>query len=117
MCLCGVSESSISVGVGLPINVQKGACMAIRTSSKETLPVNLFIRGVSVPQVSTHKHLGVVIDEELSFEALCKKVTQSARFDQMTINNLLAPTVQAQEARKVLFDAHVKSRTAYGNEV
>lgn len=101
---------------GLHTNVSKCATMAIRTGPSETLPINLVINGKAVPQVSKYKSLGIMLDDEMCMDAQLKKVTQSARFAQMSINCLLAPTVQSAPARTLLFEAHVKSRVAYGNE-
>ena len=59
----------------LSVNTLKSAVMVLRSAKMPPVPLDVSIDGQMLPQVSTHRHLGLVVDEHLTWSAHVQSVT------------------------------------------
>ena len=52
----------------LSVNVQKSAVVAFRSTRMKAFDLSVSLDGMSIPQVSAHKHLGVTFSDTLTWE-------------------------------------------------
>ena len=98
------------------IHPQKTKCMVITSRQMHQLRplmLNLSINNHPIEQASTHKVLGIIIDQELKWEShidsLAKKLARS-----LYLLNRLAWYIDS-DARKIFFNAHCLSHINYAS--
>ena len=64
----------------LSVNIQKSAVIAFRSVRQRPVSLGVSLNGQPVPQVTTHKHLGVIFNDTLTWDdhihAVCSKASQ-----------------------------------------
>lgn len=100
------------------LNPAKSKSMLITTRQKhqlQPLSLDLSVDGNTITQVSNHKHLGVIIDDKLRWDAhvdhLCKVLGRNLYL----LSKL--QSVFTQEARKLFYNAHIQSHLDYASVV
>ena len=100
------------------IHPQKTKCMMITSRQKHQLchlTLNLSIDNNPIEQVNSHKVLGTIIDDQLSWkkqiDSLCKKLSRS-----LYLLNRLKIYIDS-DARKIFFNAHCLSHINYASTV
>ena len=100
------------------IHPQKTKCMIITSRQKHQLSqltLNLSIDNIPVEQVNSHKVLGTIIDDQLSWkkhiDSICKKLSCN-----LYLLNRLKLYVDS-DARKIFFNAHCLSHINYASTI
>ena len=60
------------------VNNKKTELLVVRSKKMEALPLLLKLNGTVIPQVASHKHLGLHINELLSWSDPAREVCTSA---------------------------------------
>ena len=100
------------------LHPQKTKCMIITSRQKHQLHplnLNLSINNNPIEQVKSHKVLGTIIDDQLSWkiqiDAICKKMSRG-----LYLLNRLTFYIDS-DARKIFFNAHCLSHINYASTV
>ena len=100
------------------LNPSKTKCMVITTRQKHQLhppPLILSLNSECIKQVKEHKLLGIIIDDQLSWNAhvdhLCKVVSKNLFLLSKIVDFIDVPT------RKMFYNAHIQSHIDYSSTV
>ena len=100
------------------LNPEKTKCMVITTRQKhqlEKLKLNLVVNNHFIEQVSEHRHLGVIIDEQLSWDKHVSTISKSVARNVYLLSRL--SHVTNSEACFFFFHAHVMSLINYASNL
>ena len=100
------------------INPVQTECMVITTRQKHQRglpPLNLFVEDQAIRQVKEHRHLGVIIDNELKWEAHINSLSKSVARNVYLLSRLRHVT--SPEACYFFFNSHIMSKINYISNV
>jgi hypothetical protein len=100
------------------VNPKKSKSMLITTRQKHqlsTLSLNLTLNGNIIDQVSEHKHLGVIIDDKLRWNAQVDHVCKIVSKNLFLLSKL--QSIITLEARKLYYHAHIQPHFDYASIV
>jgi hypothetical protein len=100
------------------VNPKKSKSMLITTRQKHQLSplsLNLTLNGNSIDQVSEHKHLGVIIDDKLRWNAQVDHVCKIVSKNLFLLSKL--QSIITLEARKLYYHAHIQPHFDYASIV
>ena len=100
------------------INLQKTKSMIIATRQKHQLSklsLTLSVDGCVVEQVSDHKLLGIIIDDNLSWQSHINHVSKKLSKNLYLFSKL--QSIISLEAKYIFYNAHIKSHLDYASVV
>ena len=100
------------------LNPEKTKCMVVTTRQKHQLKkllLNLVLNNHTIEQVTEHRHLGVIIDDRLSWEKHINTLSKSVAKNVYLLSRL--SHVTSYEACFFFFHAHVMSLVNYSSNL
>ena len=100
------------------INPEKTKCMVVTTRQKhqiQNLSLNLTLNRHTIEQVSDHRHLGVIIDDRLTWEKHINSLSKSVARNVYLLSQLTH--VVNYEACSFFFHSHVMSLINYASNL
>ena len=100
------------------INPSKTESMVVSTKKKnhtDPLELNLTLEEVPIKQVSQHRHLGVIIDDQLRWQAHINHVCKNVSRNLFLLSKLKHITTTS--TKKMFYNAHVKPHIDYCSTV
>lgn len=100
------------------LNPSKSKSMLITTRQKHQLSplsINLSVNGNNICQVSEHKHLGVVIDDKLRWNAHVEHICKTLSKNLYLLSKL--QSIFSLHARKLFYFAHIQPHIDYASVI